>query len=356
MSIRGIHHLTAVCSNAQRTVDFYTGVLGMRLVKQTVNFDDTTSYHLYFGDLAGNPGTLVTFFEWKDLPQGTWGIGTTHHLAFSVGSVEAQTRWKRWLQDRGIAVTGPYDRRYFRSIYFSDPDGLILEIATAGPGWTVDESEDRLGRKLIAPPESLRKGTRDENLIAGMTWPEPIDSLTPGMKLSGLHHITAIASNIDTTAAFYTELLGMRLLKKTLNFDDLAAPHYYFGAGEGKPGTVITYFGYPRARMRQGAIGTGMTHHFAFSVDDDDAQNVWREKLLSARVAVTPVLDRKYFRSIYFRDPDGHILEIATAGPGFAVDEPPASLGTDLALPAWLEPERSAITASLTPLLLHEDH
>jgi glyoxalase family protein len=356
MSIRGIHHLTAVCSNAQRTVEFYTGMLGMRLVKQTVNFDDTGSYHLYFGDASGSPGTLITFFEWKALAPGNWGIGTTHHLAFSVGSVEAQTRWKRWLQDRGIAVTGPYDRRYFRSIYFSDPDGLILEIATAGPGWTVDESEDRLGRELIAPPEELRKGTRDERLIAGMTWPEPVSALTGEMKLQGLHHITAIASNIDHTTAFYTDLLEMRLLKKTLNFDDLTAPHYYFGVGEGRPGTVITYFGYAHARMRRGSIGTGMTHHFAFAVNDDDAQRGWRDKLLTAGVAVTPVMDRKYFRSIYFSDPDGHVLEIATSGPGFVVDESIDSLGSELSLPAWLEPERSAIAASLTPLSLHENH
>ena len=223
MSIRGIHHLTAVCSNAQRTVDFYTGVLGLRLVKQTVNFDDTSSYHLYFGDASGTPGTLVTFFEWKDLPPGNWGIGTTHHLAFAVASAEAQIRWKRWLQGHGVAVTGPYDRWYFRSIYFNDPDGLILEIATAGPGWTVDEPEDSLGQELIAPPEELRKGARDEGLISQMTWPEPVTTLTDEMKVQGLHHITAIASNINHTTAFYTDLLGMRLVKKTLNFDDLTA-------------------------------------------------------------------------------------------------------------------------------------
>ena len=134
------------------------------------------------------------------------------------------------------------------------------------------------------------------------------------------------------------------------------SPHYYFGVGDGPPGTVITYFGYSYARMRRGSIGNGMTHHFAFAVDDEETQKEWRDKLQSAGVAVTPVLDRKYFRSIYFSDPDGHILEIATAGPGFAIDESTESLGSGLALPEWLEPDRPAITATLTPLSFHEDN
>ncbi|NJO83251.1 MAG: hypothetical protein HC828_10810 [Blastochloris sp.] len=133
MTILGIHHITIVASNAQRTVDFYTRMLGQRLVKQTVNFDDPTSYHLYFGDETGRPGTALTFFEWPNAPKGKPGIGGTHHVALAVESYDGLLMWKRRLNDRGIAVDGPFDRHYFKSIYFKDPDGMIIEIATKGP-------------------------------------------------------------------------------------------------------------------------------------------------------------------------------------------------------------------------------
>ena len=339
-----------VSAYAQRTVDFYQNILGLRLIKKTVNFDDTGSYHLYFGDETGTPGTLLTFFEWGDSPRGHWGIGSTHHMALIVESGEAQMKWKRRLTDRSVQVTGPYNRNYFRSIYFADPDGMILEIATRGPGWTVDEAPDVLGTTVIAPPEELRKGVRDENLIAQMNWPEPVERITPDMKLQGIHHITAIASDIERTMSFYTDFLGLRTVKKTLNYDDLSSPHYYFGVGDGRPGTIITYFGYPEGKMRKGAVGTGMTHHFAFAVTDAEQQLEWRDKLRSVGLKVTTVMDRKYFRSIYFNDPDGHILEIATNGPGFLVDEEKDALGKKLSLPIWLERNRTQIESSLTPI------
>ncbi|TAK66872.1 MAG: glyoxalase, partial [Bacteroidetes bacterium] len=250
MSIVGIHHLTAICSNAQRTVAFYTRILGLRFVKKTVNFDDPGSYHLYFGDETGAPGTLVTFFEWSHLPKGRWGIGATHHLAFCVESKEAQLKWKRWLIEHGVNVSGPYNRNYFHSIYFSDPDGLILEIATRTPGWTVDEQLEQLGATEIPPPAGLTTAGRNEDEIRATTWIKPVDSLTQDMKLTGLHHITAIASDINATTDFYTNVLGMRLLKRTFNYDDSNSPHYYFGVGDGAPGTIITYFGYSPDKMR----------------------------------------------------------------------------------------------------------
>ena len=349
-ALLGIHHLTAVCSDARRTAGFYTWLLGLRLVKKTVNFDDPAAYHLYFGDDTGTPGTLITFFEWPHMPKGQWGIGATHHLAFIVETREGQLQWKRRLLDRGIAVTGPYDRMYFHSIYFEDPDGLILEIATRGPGWTVDEGPEALGARLIAPPEGLTKEGRNEEEIACLTWPEPVGTVSPSMKLKGLHHITALSSDIGLTTKFYTELLGLRLVKRTFNYDNPTAPHYYFGAGGAGPGTVITYFGYSPDRMRQGSMGVGLTHHFAFAVGSEKEQDAWRASLVKANVRVTPVMDRVYFKSIYFRDPDGHILEIATAGPGFIVDEPREDLGRNLKLPGWLEPDRKEIEKSLVPL------
>lgn len=351
MSLLGIHHLTAVCSDARRTVDFYTRVLGLMLVKKTVNFDDPGAYHLYFGDEIGKPGSILTFFEWSHLPRGMWGIGTTHHLAFTVETPEAQRKWKRWLMDRGLIVTGPYDRTYFRSIYFTDPDGLILEIATRGPGWTVDEEPGELGTGVIEPDKNVLKGARDEEAILRDVWPGDIVAITPDMRITHLHHVTAMCSDIAATTGFFTQVLGMIILKKTVNYDDPNTPHYYFGVGEGKPGTIMTYFGYPAGAMRTGRIGTGMTHHIAFAVENDEAQLHWRIRLMKAGVPVTSVMDRTYFKSIYFSDPDGHILEIATLGPGFLIDEERESLGRALKLPRWLESERTEIEQSLSPLV-----
>jgi len=352
MSILGLHHITMVASNAQQTADFYTRVLGLKLVKKTVNFDVPDTYHLYFGDETGTPGSLLTFFEWPHAPKGLWGIGATHHLALIVESADAQLKWKRWLSDCGLRVTGPYDRSYFRSIYFTDPDGLILEIATRGPGWTIDEAPDALGSRTIMPRPDQMAGGRDEAAIAATTWPEPVASIAPDMRLAGLHHITAIGSDIEHTNDFYSGVLGLRLVKKTVNFDNPDSAHYYWGVDDGKPGTIITTFGYSPERMRRGQIGIGLTHHFAFAVRDEETQREWLDRLRRLGLRVTPVQDRKYFKSIYFNDPDGHILEIATVPPGFLIDEDRAALGSTLSLPAWLEPQRTEIESALAPIAL----
>lgn len=351
MRIDGLHHITIGALDAQRTVDFYATVLGLRFVKKTVNFDDPTAYHLYFGNHQGAPGTAITFFEWPGVPQGRPGIGGTHHIALKVGSTDAQLKWKRRLTDLGMRVNGPYDRQYFTSIYFRDPDGLNLEIATLGPGWTVDEPAEALGEALIAPPEALVKGHRDEEAIRARTWPEPVPAISPDMTLTaGMHHITAIGSDIHLTDAFYSGVLGMRRVKKTTNFDDPGSAHWYWGDETGRPGSVITYFGRdpkvePRAR-----IGTGQTHHFALAVKDADEQLAWRERLVDAGLRVSPVMDRVYFTSIYTTDPDGHIVELATLGPGFGVDEPVETLGQALTLPPWLERHRREIEGQLKPV------
>jgi len=351
MTILGLHHITLVSANAQRTVDFYTQVLGQRLIKQTVNFDDPGSYHLYFGDETGRPGTAITFFEWSNAPQGYPGIGGTHHLALQVADLNGLLKWKRRLIDLNHKVDGPYDRHYFTSIYFRDPDGVILEIATIGPGWTRDEEPDRIGTEFRAPPAEMLVRNRDEERIAAETWPEPVPVITADMALSqGLHHITAIGSNIQRTHAFFGELLGMRRVKMTNNFDDPNSAHWYWGAGEGKPGTLITYFERQPTKERRVRMGTGQTHHFALAVADDDTQLAWREKLIKAGLRVSSVLDRIYFKSIYTNDPDGHIVELATVGPGFAVDEDVATLGTALKLPPWLEPQRRDLESVLRPL------
>lgn len=354
MEILGLHHITLVSSDAQRTLDFYTRVLGLRLVKQTVNFDDPGAYHLYFGDRTGRPGTAITFFEWKHMPKGYPGIGGTHHLALQVADLTGLLMWKRRLSDAGLRVSGPYDRHYFTSIYFRDPDGTILEIATRGPGWAVDEPATSIGESLVMPPAEMLIRNRDENRIRAETWPEPVTEITAPMSLhGGMHHITAIASDIQRTHAFFGDLLGMRRVKQTVNFDDPGSAHWYWGSGEGEPGTILTYFernpqSEPRARM-----GAGQTHHFALAVKDAEEQLAWREKLVRAGLRVSAVMDRVYFKSIYTSDPDGHIVELATLDPGFLVDETEEHLGESLRLPPWLDDRRAEIERSLSPLNLH---
>ena len=357
MTIQGLHHITLVCSNAQRTVDFYTGVLGQRLVKKTVNFDDPGSYHLYFGDETGRPGTAITYFEWPRAPKGRPGIGGTHHFALSVADYDGLLKWKRRLNDLGLAVDGPYDRHYFTSIYFQDPDGVIIEIATEGPGWTIDEEADKIGTEYREPPPDMIVRNRDEKKIEGATWPEPVAAITPEMALyQGMHHITSIGTDIERTHAFLSGALGLRRVKMTSNFDDPSSAHWYWGSGDGRPGTLITYFErdpldsrYHRVRM-----GAGQTHHYAFAVPDEESQLAFREKLIRSGYRVSPVMDRVYFKSIYTNDPDGHIVELATAGPGFLVDEDKDSLGQELKLPSWLEKHRTEIGQALSPLSVPE--
>lgn len=353
MTIQGIHHITLVCSDAQRTVNFYVGVLGLCLVKKTVNFDDPGSYHLYFGNEVGSPGSAVTFFEWPRAPKGHPGLGGTHHFALRVRDYDGLLKWKRRLVDLGLKVDGPLDRHYFKSIYFNDPDGTIIEIATDGPGWTMDEAPDALGTEFHAPPAEMMVNNRDEARIKAETWREPVPVITPEMALSqGMHHITAIGADIQRTHAFFGDLLGMRRVKMTNNFDDPKSAHWYWGVGDGTPGTVITYFERNPSKERRVQMGAGQTHHFALAVPDEATQLIWREKLVQAGLRVSPVMDRIYFKSIYTNDPDGHIVELATAGPGFLVDEAKAELGTSLKLPPWLESQRTTIEARLKPITI----
>ncbi len=350
MKILGIHHISIVCADARRSSDFYTRVLGLRLVKRTVDFDSPDHYHLYFGVDLGQPSTLVTCIEKPGTGRGHPGIGGTHHFASIVETGDAQLKWKRYLSDHGIPVTGPYNRVYFSSIYFHDPDGTILEIATRMPGFAVDEPVETLGQTYRRPPLECMDGHRDEAAIAARTWSEPVHEISPDMRLSGLHHITVIGSDIERTTEFYTGILGLQLVKRTSNFDDPTSPHYYYALRLGEPGTIITYFERDPARQAPVKPGAGQTHHFSFDVAGDEELNAWREQLLSAGLAVTQVRDLKYYKTIQFHDPFGHLLEIATHTPGFTVDETPVDLGKKLQLPDWLERDREKIEASLAPI------
>lgn len=347
MKIQGLHHITLVCSDAQRTIDFYARVLGLRFIKLTVNFDDPTSYHLYFANDLAEPGSVVTFFVWPHAPRGRPGIGGTHHFALTVENDDGLLMWKRWLTDLSVAVHGPYNRRYFRSIYFRDPDGSTIEITTQGVGFTLDEDLATLGTSVIAPLP------REQALPADETWPRPIEMITEEMKLKfGMHHISAISSDLARTHEFFHGLLGMRRVKMASNLDDPTVAHWFWGSDDGRPGTLVSYFEYTPDKMRHVQMGAGQTHHFALAVADDETQARFREKFVDAGLRVTPMIDRVYFHSIYTNDPDGHIVELATLGPGFTVDEPLEELGTSLKLPPWYEKQRARITTLLPPVTL----
>jgi glyoxalase family protein len=348
----GFHHVTMVSADAQRTVGFYRDLLGMQLVKKTVNFDVPETYHLYFGDATGRPGSLLTFFEWPTAARGRWGVGGIHHVALGVADETVQLKWKRRLMDNGVPVSGPYDRGYFSSIYFSDPDGQILEMATEGPGFAIDEPADALGQELKIPDSKRLPGGRDEAEIAAQTHPDPVPEITPDMEISGIHHVTGHTDDLDQAHDFYTSALGLRLVKKSLNQDDEKTLHYFWANYDGKrvlPGSDMTLFGWPE-RSPNAREGTGQTHHVAYRARDEAQQLEWKDHLESLGLRVTDVKDRKYFKSIYFRTHDGLLVEIATDGPGFAVDEDAASLGSRLSLPDWLEPQRAEIEAELKPI------
>ncbi len=331
--ILGLHHITLVCADAQRTVDFYTQVLGLRFVKKTVNFDDPGSYHLYFGDEQGRPGTLLTFFEWPTAPQGQAGIGGTRSLAFRVASLESLLQWKRRLQDRGISPLGPTAQEHEAILEFRDPDGVLLEITAPLPAGA--ESE-----------------TAEAHLsLQERTWPQPADAITTDMTLTGgVQRLTAVSANLERTHAFYTGLLGLRRVHAAAYPADPAVTQWVWAADDDDAAFQLAYLQYPAGGQPRARIGIGQTHHFALAVADEDAQQAWREKILQAGIAVTPVIERVYFKSIYLRDPDGHIIELATAGPGFAVDEALERLGEGLQLPPWLESTRGELERVLRPL------
>lgn len=357
---KGFHHITLVSSDARRTVRFYRDVLGIGLVKRTVNYDDPASYHLYFGDDDGAPGTLLTFFEWPGARRGNPGAGGVHHFALAVDTPEAQLKWKRRLTDAGVPVSGPYDRGWFRSIYFADPDGGIVEIATRGPGYTLDEPHDALGSEVVMPASSQLRGGRDEAAIAAHTHADRVDTITADMRLDGLHHISGLTDDVAQIGEFYEAALGLRLVKRTVNQDDPSMPHWFWASYDGTdvaPRSSLTMFGSWAAggarivgRLKRADVAAGQAHHIAFRATDEDELRAWQNQLRALDVAASDVLDRTYYKSIYFRAPDGLLMELATDSPGFTVDEESGRLGTKLVLPRWLEEERDRIERGLASL------
>ncbi|HEX8359644.1 MAG TPA: VOC family protein [Longimicrobium sp.] len=310
LTTMGFHHVGLVVADAERALGFYRDVLGMALVSRS---GAAGAEDLWFGDAAGTPGTLLSVVEAR-VPHGNWGLGSVHHTAFVAEDDEALLRWKRRLNDHGHHVYGPVDRRWFHSLYFSDPDGQVLEIATRGPGYTLDEPIGQLGEQDIIPgPENLA-GQRDEQAIETATWPDPVPEITTEMALGGIHHVSGITDHVERADAFLTAALGLRLIKRTVNQDDPRTPHWFWARYDGQavaPHSSYTLFGWPRGG-RPSRPGTGQTHHVAFRAADADELLAWRTHLLSLKIEVSAVTDRGPYRVISFPSPDGLLLEIAT--------------------------------------------
>jgi glyoxalase family protein len=315
ISPHGLHHVTAIATDPQRNVDFYTSVLGLRLVKTTVNFDDPGTYHLYYGDEAGRPSTILTFFPWRDVPPGRQGSGLTTATAFSVPP-ESLGWWQRHLTEHEVdLVEAPHDRdtsgQHEEVLTFRDPDGLVID--------------------LVASPGDTRSG-----------W-DGVAAVPADHAVRGLHSVTLTERELDPTASMLTGLLGMHA--------EGGAARARFDMGA-EPGAVLDVA--PTADAEEGLQAGGTVHHIAFRVPDRETQERWRQELVEAGLNVTPILDRQYFTSIYFREPGGVLFEIATDQPGFDVDEPLLELGRRLKLPPWLEPDREQIERSLPPLRVPE--
>lgn len=319
MSILGIHHIALVCSDAGRTTDYLTRLLGLTFLGSHVGDDGSPSSRLYFGTESGEPGCLLSVSVQPDGVAGHEGVGGTHHFALLVETRDILLQWKRWLTDNKIAVSGPLDRHYFESIYHRDPDGQVVEIATRGAGWTRDEEPEKIGTEQRVPPQEMIIGNRDSARIRAETWPRPLAAITPEMRFRVMHHITAIGEDIDRIHSFLHEGLGLRRVKRTSNFDMPDSYHWYWGVGDGEPGTVVTYFERRGAsRVRHGA---GQASHYALAVSDDDALQDVRDRLAGAGHQVSEMQESPCFKSFHTHDPDGQIVEIATIGPGFAVGE-----------------------------------
>ncbi|MEO8090496.1 MAG: ring-cleaving dioxygenase [Gemmatimonadales bacterium] len=306
-NITGLHHITVIAGDPQENLDFYVGVLGMRLVKKTVNQDVPGTYHLFYADGAAHAGTDLTFFPWPDMPPGQAGVGLTVEVALAVPR-GGLGYWADRLARHGVQTT-PANRFGERLLTFADPHGLRLALV---------ETTD----------------PRDFTPWAKSAVPET-------QQIRGLHGVSLLERNAVPTTDF---------LVNTLGFEEVGEEDGWrrFALAGGRSGRVVDIKQLPSER--QGTWGTGSVHHVAWRVPDEQSQLTVQTRVQSAGRRPTPVIDRFWFKSVYFREPGGVLFEVATDGPGFGVDEPLDELGGTLVLPPWLEPKRSQIEASLQPL------
>lgn len=306
--ISGLHHITAIAGNAQENFNFYTQVLGLRLVKKTVNFDDPGTYHFYYGNEEGAPGTILTFFPWQGIPKGRNGAGMATEIAYAVPDGSLDT-WKERLMRYQVETGEIVERFGEQYLPFTDPDGLNLTF--------------------IAPKVAdTRKGYATA-------------AVTQEMATKGFYNTTLTLNRVEPTAKILTDLFGYRQTEQEGN-------RYRFVTDAVNEAGIIDILIDESAKPGYNAGGTN--HHIAFRVKDEQVQMNFREKILSAGHQITPPIDRDYFYSLYFREPGGVLFEIATDNPGFTVDEPLAELGTALKLPKQYEPSRNEIE-KLLPVL-----
>ena len=306
----GLHHVTAIAGPAQANLDFYAGILGMRLVKKSVNQDDPGTYHLFYADAEGRPGTDLTFFPWAHMapPRDGHGLSTEVSLAVPPGSL---AYWAGRLDRYGVSAAAE-ERRFGRRVFpISDPHGLRVALV---------ETEDALHRPFTPWENS----------------PVP-----PERQVRGLESARLRERELEPTTAFLREVLGFQLLGEENGW-------HRWGLPGGASGAYVDV--QEAAASRRGAWGVGSIHHLAWRVDDQAHQLALRDRIDALGRRPTPVIDRFWFQSVYFLEPGGVLFELATDGPGFAVDEDPAHLGESLVLPPWLEPQRARIEAALPPL------
>jgi glyoxalase family protein len=308
MQTIGIHHITAVAGDPQKNIDFYTKVLGQRLVKTTVNFDDPGTYHLYYGDQHGSPGTILTFFPWQHIARGRKGNGETNALSYGMLD-DSLEYWSARLNQFGMKPGLVEERFGSKVLPFEDPDGLRLELVT-------HKELPELGVWDVS-------GIAEENL------------------LHGFDSVTLWLDEVEPTALILTTVLGYQFIGQE------GSRYRYLSNLQG-PGRIVDIVHQPNGVNAQ--FGAGSIHHIAFRAATDSDQQHFRDALVEIGNATTQVLDRQYFHSIYFRTPGGVLFEIATDPPGFTTDESLSDLGTALKLPPWLEPQRNQIEEMLPPI------
>lgn len=304
--VLGIHHVTAIASDAQRNLDFYAGILGLRLVKKTINFDAPEVYHLYYGDEEGHPGTIMTFFPYQGIPKGRIGKGQLTATSFSVAE-KSLDYWLKRLDGFGVIRKDPQNR--FDEIFVACIDGDGLEI------------------ELVFNNKDQRKGFSKGHIPAEHA-------------IKGFYGITLTVEGYERTAELLMNQMDHEEIEKAGN-------RFRYSSHQ-KPGDFVDILCCPDAL--RGIGGAGTVHHVAFATENDSTQIEARQKLIKNGIDVTPVLDRQYFHSIYFREPGGVLFEIATIPPGFAIDEDPDHLGEALKLPPWQEPYRKNIEQNLMHL------
>ncbi len=321
--VQGLHHITLVTSNEEVNRRFYTEILGLRRVKLSVNQDDIFHRHLFYADEKGTTGSAITFFEWPDLPRGYSGLTSPHHLAYTVKNLEALPKWRSWLVAHKVSVTAPLARDDRVSIYLKDPDGVIVEITKPNG-----------------------EGVASDYLKELSSEPPYIGEVSPDMRLTVFNHATPVTRDPEFTVRFFNRMLGLKSAYTRKNQDQ--ADTSILAIGNDDRPDFLRYLASPRAPL--GDVGVGSVHHIAMAVESDDDQLRIMKHLNASGIKNSGVIDRLWFKSLYFRDPDGNLLEIATKGPGYSADEPLDKLGSRLTLPPWLEPKRGKIEAELDKL------